>query len=42
MGAASEDVGIEINRGTDDNKKFGWEEAISNWSTFGQGLTTEQ
>ena len=39
-GAASEDVGIEINRGTDDNKKFGWEEAISNWSTFGQGLST--
>jgi len=39
-GAASEDVGIEINRGTDDNKKFGWVETSGNWSTFGGDLST--
>ena len=38
-GAASEDVGIEINRGTDDNKKFGWVETSGNWSTFGGDLS---
>ena len=38
-GAASEDVGIEINRGTDDNKKFGWVETSGNWSTFGEDLS---
>ena len=39
-GPASENVGIEINRGTDDNKKFGWVETSSNWSTFGGDLST--
>ena len=37
---ASEDVGIEINRGDDTNQKFGWVETSSNWSTFGGDLST--
>lgn len=39
-GPASEDVGIEINRGDDTNQKFGWVETSSNWSTFGGDLST--
>ena len=39
-GAASEDVGIEINRGTDDNKKFGWDETSAKFSTFSDDLKT--
>jgi hypothetical protein len=35
-GAASEDVGIEIKRGTDINVKFGWDETNDRWSTFGE------
>jgi len=35
-GAASEDVGIEIERGTDINVKFGWDETNNRWSTFGK------
>ena len=35
-GAASEDVGIEIERGTDTNVKFGWDETNNRWSTFGK------
>jgi len=35
-GAASEDVGIEIERGTDTNVKFGWDETNNRWSTFGE------
>lgn len=39
-GAATEDVGIEVNRGSDTNQKFGWVETSGNWSTFGGDLTT--
>ena len=35
-GTASEDVGIEIERGTDTNVKFGWDETNDRWSTFGE------
>ena len=39
-GAATDDVGIEVNRGSDTNQKFGWVETSGNWSTFGGDLTT--
>ena len=39
-GAASEDVGIEINRGTDPNVKFGWNETTGTFSTFSDSLET--
>ena len=39
-GSATENVGIEVNRGDDDNKKFGWVETSGNWSTFGGDLST--
>ena len=34
-GAASQDAGIEIERGTDDNKKFYWDETNNIWRTEG-------
>lgn len=34
-GAASQDAGIEIERGTDDNKKFYWDETNNIWRTDG-------
>lgn len=37
-GPASEDVGIEINRGDDDNQKFGWDETNGRFTTFGANL----
>jgi len=39
-GSATEDVGIEINRGTDDNKKLGWDESDEKFSTFGSEFVT--
>ena len=39
-GSATEDVGIEINRGTDDNKKFGWDETSGKFSTFSDDFKT--
>jgi len=39
-GAASEDVGIEINRGSDANVKFGWNETTGTFSTFAESLET--
>jgi hypothetical protein len=39
-GAASEDVGIEINRGSDTNVKFGWNETTDTFSTFAESLET--
>ena len=39
-GSATEDVGIEINRGTDDNKKLGWDESDEKFSTFGSEFKT--
>ena len=39
-GAASEDVGIEINRGSDTNVKFGWNETTGTFSTFAESLET--
>ena len=39
-GTASEDVGIEINRGTDANVKFGWNETTGTFSTFSDSLET--
>ena len=32
-------VGIEINRGIEDNKQFAWLETSGNWSTFGEDLS---
>ena len=37
-GSATEDVGIEINRGTDDNKKLGWDETSGKFSTFSRRI----
>lgn len=34
--AASVDAGIEIERGTDDNKKFYWDEGFDSWRVEGQ------
>ena len=41
-GAASEDVGIEINRGSDANKKFGWDETNGRWDTFGDDINVNK
>ena len=41
-GAASEDVGIEINRGSDTNKKFGWDETNGRWDTFGDDINVNK
>ena len=38
--APTEPVGIEINRGSSDNKKFGWDETNSKFSTFSDDLKT--
>ena len=35
-GTASENAGIEIERGTDDNKKFYWDEGFDSWRVEGQ------
>ena len=34
----SEDVGIEINRGSESNKKFGWDETNDQWVTYDETL----
>lgn len=39
-GAASEDVGIEVERGTDTNVKFGWDETLDRWTTYSETLYT--
>lgn len=39
-GPATEDVGIEVNRGTDDNVKFSWKEDIDKWTLYDKDLTT--
>ena len=39
-GTASEDVGIEVNRGTDDNVKFSWKEDVDKWTLYDKDLTT--
>ena len=33
-----EDAGIEINRGSESNKKFGWDESDDSWTTYDESL----
>lgn len=33
-----EDAGIEINRGSESNKKFGWDETNDRWTTYDESL----
>lgn len=41
-GPESEDVGIEINRGSEPNVKFGWDYTNDRWTTFGESLNVNQ